>query len=89
MAVAELSIQQALRQVTLDMVVDGRQAAIRIRVGAWLIKLAARVKGCQVEVTTEPTKPNEPSEWLVLEEGEKAPWEVSKSAFHSASQLET
>lgn len=54
MAVAELSIQEAMKTVTIDVVVTGqRTAAIRLRVGAWLIKLAARVMGCNVEVTTD------------------------------------
>jgi len=53
---AEVSLPDAMKGIRLDVVLTGqRETSVRLRMGAWLIKLAARVIGCDVDVATEQT----------------------------------
>lgn len=56
MAAVELKMGDVMRRTTLEVVITGRRrAAVRTRIGSWLILLAAHVMGCDVEIGTGPT----------------------------------
>lgn len=52
---AEISMPQAMRQITIEVVVTGaRRTKLRIWIGQKLMMLAAAVMGCNVEVDIRP-----------------------------------
>ena len=56
MAGAKVHLPDAMRGMTLDIVVTGaRQAAFRTWIGCHLLKLGARVMGCDVNVSSART----------------------------------
>lgn len=70
MATMELSMTETMKNVSLHVVVtDKREASARMWFGTRLIKLAARVMGCGVDVEVR-AKPVKPDDWRILEEGQ-------------------
>jgi len=56
MAQVDLSLPDVMKGITLDIVVTGaRRTRVRIWAGGQLLKLGARVMGCDVDVCAEPT----------------------------------
>ena len=64
MATIELSMTETMQDVSLHVVVtDQREASVRMWIGTWLIRLAARVMGCGIDVEVSAASrgsPNDP-----------------------------
>lgn len=56
MATAEVNMGEAIGGLTLECVITGaKRARLRLRIGTLVMMLAARIIGCRVEVSMEPT----------------------------------
>ena len=54
----QVPMRAAMRGITMDVTITGvRAQAVRVRLAVWLIHLAARLIGCQIDVSMTH-KPN-------------------------------
>lgn len=55
MATIEVSAGEAMSRMTFKVVVTGRRRTIpRAQLGVWMIRLAAKVMGCNIEIVMSP-----------------------------------